>query len=52
MDKQKNKFMSFMTKIKNFFLELFYPSNFTCDICGNEMDHETKYHVKIVRKII
>lgn len=45
MDKQHGKFKNFISKTKDFFLELFYPSNFTCDICGKEMDHETKYHV-------
>lgn len=42
---RQNKFISFFTKAKDFVLELFYPSNFTCDICGCEMNHETKYHV-------
>ncbi len=45
MDKQHGKFKNFISKTKDFFLELLYPSNFTCDICGKEMDHETKYHV-------
>ncbi len=45
MDKQKSKFKTFLAKTKNFFLELFFPSNFTCDICAKEMDHQTKYHV-------
>lgn len=41
----ENKFKSFMRRTKDFLLELFFPSNLTCDICDAEMDHETKYHV-------
>lgn len=43
MDKSSVK--SFFKKSKDFLLELLFPSNLTCDICGIEMNHETKYHV-------